>query len=191
MVAAYNASAAASGFKTEQMHAVQGDIVAETTSPNLMSEDLYNFDVAIVSMALHHVSNPAALFAALVQRVKKGGVVAVVDWIKDEVETPSSSGIDDGAATAAATDTINNSSDYSSDHGSRESGPHRPIHAAASTVSRTAFSRSELVDYFTKAGCVDVVVVVNEQVSVVPGNVDERGWKRIFLAIGRREEGVL
>lgn len=66
----------------DRMLAVQGDLLAPT--PSLTGADWSDFDVAIISMALHHIIDPIALLDKLKQRVRKGGVIVVVDWLVDD-----------------------------------------------------------------------------------------------------------
>ena len=83
MVSAYNKRAVADGFSHESMHAIQGDILDQLDTPakkELNDEEYYNFDLAVISMALHHIDNPAELIAALSKRLANGGVLLVVDW---------------------------------------------------------------------------------------------------------------
>jgi SAM-dependent methyltransferase len=42
----------------------------------------YDFDAAIISMALHHIHDPADLLRRLGQRIKHGGSLVVIDWLQ-------------------------------------------------------------------------------------------------------------
>ncbi|KAI9760579.1 MAG: hypothetical protein M4579_001548 [Chaenotheca gracillima] len=86
MVDAYNADAITEldGRKI-QMSAVAGNMFQET-SPTPPSTDLDyaadTFDLAVISMALHHVEDPALGVKRLAERVKPGsGVVCVLDLL--------------------------------------------------------------------------------------------------------------
>lgn len=77
MVESYNHMARAAG-QSEVMHAVQGDFLAnEEIVP---AEEYSNFDVAVISMALHHVASPQELLSKLVARLQHDGVIVVLDW---------------------------------------------------------------------------------------------------------------
>lgn len=64
------------------MFAVQGDILNPTSDK--MGTEWFNFDIAIISMALHHVVDPITLLKRLRERVRIGGVIVVVDWLVDD-----------------------------------------------------------------------------------------------------------
>ncbi|KAI0395176.1 hypothetical protein F5Y17DRAFT_474871 [Xylariaceae sp. FL0594] len=58
MVAAYNARAENQGLLKREMHAIVGDLTAPTVSQDLMSSDLFDFDIAVVGGGLHHFADP-------------------------------------------------------------------------------------------------------------------------------------
>jgi SAM-dependent methyltransferase len=62
------------------MLAIQGDL--NDLQDLLTQPEWSNFDAAIISMALHHVQNPADLLKRLCQRVKRGGSIVVIDWLQ-------------------------------------------------------------------------------------------------------------
>lgn len=78
MVENYNNMARVSGH-AEEMYAVQGDLLENEVIGPL--EEFSGFDIAVISMALHHVSNCQELLSKLVARLRHGGVVVVVDWV--------------------------------------------------------------------------------------------------------------
>jgi len=78
MVDGYNNHAKESGYSPEQMIAVKGDFLGDDSFDN-WSDDLRNFDVAVISMALHHVDNPGKMLKRLLERLKPGGVLMVID----------------------------------------------------------------------------------------------------------------
>jgi SAM-dependent methyltransferase len=80
MVKQYNVNAEKEGFTLEKMHATAGDLL-DSTDANLASSDFYGFDFAIMSMALHHVSDPTEMIARLAERLDKGGVLLIIDWV--------------------------------------------------------------------------------------------------------------
>jgi SAM-dependent methyltransferase len=71
----YNAAAGGSA----RMGAVQGDLVEG--SEVLGGLEWRDFDVAVTSMALHHIRDPVGLLVRLAGRVRSGGSVVVVDFI--------------------------------------------------------------------------------------------------------------
>ena len=62
------------------MYAMIGDL--SNPSPALDQTDWQGFDVAIISMALHHVSEPIEMLTALRKRLKTGGTLTVVEMIE-------------------------------------------------------------------------------------------------------------
>ena len=83
MVARYNEAVRAAGILPEQMSAVRADIMADDPNSPLAAPDYHNFDLAVVSMALHHIENPRELLTRLVRLLKAGGVLVVIDWLPD------------------------------------------------------------------------------------------------------------
>ena len=67
----------------DRMWAVQGDLNRHDTTPVLSSPEWFGFDSLIISFALHHVEDPIDLLNLLKARVKPGGTVVVVDWLKE------------------------------------------------------------------------------------------------------------
>lgn len=88
------------------MHAIEGDLLTpadDARDPVINTEEYHNFDVAVLSMALHHVKEPTVLIQKLVDRLRSGGVLVVIDWtpegeIGNEV---SSKGLHPAAHTVA------------------------------------------------------------------------------------------
>jgi SAM-dependent methyltransferase len=154
MVEGYNHMARAAG-RSEVMYAVQGDLLTnEEIEP---AEEFSNFDVAVISMALHHVASPQELLSKLVARLQHDGVVVVLDW------TPGATG--------------------------QEPVKHHDVHA---TISKGSFSKADMIEMFTDAGCKGVGIAYHEykETTFIPGHlsgVDGGVEKRVFLAWARRE----
>jgi SAM-dependent methyltransferase len=64
------------------MYAVQGDL--NNPSSDLDRADWSNFDVAVISMALHHVSEPIEMLSQLRKRLRPGGALTVVEMYEDD-----------------------------------------------------------------------------------------------------------
>ncbi|KAL8732282.1 MAG: hypothetical protein Q9166_002854 [cf. Caloplaca sp. 2 TL-2023] len=93
MVKSYNEQAAAFDIPArKKMFAVQGDLLATSANDNAKNafagKEWFDFDVAIMSMALHHVDSPEDAIKALVKRVKVGRYVVFIDWIADTTVYP-------------------------------------------------------------------------------------------------------
>lgn len=78
MVSEYNKRAATANIAPERMFAHEGDLLSPSAA--ICTPDLHDFDLAITSMALHHMPDAEAVLSALVGRVRPGGTVAVIDW---------------------------------------------------------------------------------------------------------------
>lgn len=86
MVEQYNAAALGHGIPRAQMHAVQGDLLANSESLN--DPDISGFHVIVMSMALHHVEDPAQMISKLAERLKSDGSLVIIDWV-----TPAEGGL--------------------------------------------------------------------------------------------------
>ena len=166
MVDKFNAEAREAGVSEAQMHAVRGDLLA-AAGGTLESQDFYDFDLAIMSMALHHIDEPEAMITKLVERLKPGGTVVIIDWI------PS------GGASSASHD----DHDHKHSQGDKEDGGHEQ-HAASHTISFDGFSKEKMDDMFFKAGCINSDYVLAASPSEVP--LGQTGQKRMFFAKGTK-----
>lgn len=92
MVEQYNLMAEKEGFDARKMHAIQGNLLNPET--DLSSEAEYNnFDLVVMSMALHHVGDHTTMIQKLSDRLSPGGVLVIVDLV-DESESGASSMVD-------------------------------------------------------------------------------------------------
>ena len=85
MVAEYNRRAKLAGLTMERGSAVRGNLLAEyesgTPDPALDQADLFNFDIAIVDMAFHHIEHTELATKKLVEQLVPGsGVLVIVDF---------------------------------------------------------------------------------------------------------------
>ncbi|KAM0079979.1 hypothetical protein ACKRZS_007878 [Fusarium odoratissimum] len=83
MVEQYNMLAEASGFSSDKMRAVHGDIMnpEASPSPELDTPDFNDFDLIVMCMALHHVQDYAAMIQKLSEKLRPGGVLLVIDLV--------------------------------------------------------------------------------------------------------------
>ncbi|KZL75796.1 methyltransferase domain-containing protein [Colletotrichum incanum] len=70
----FNICATQLGYSPAQVHAVAGDLA---TDGSLAAEA--EFDVVIISMALHHLDDPRGMLELLARRVRPGGVLIAVE----------------------------------------------------------------------------------------------------------------
>jgi len=160
MVEAYNKQFEADS----KIRGIAGDISSDDAAEieKLSDEQYFNFDFAIIVMALHHVPDPARTIRDLIGRVKVGGSVVVVDWI------------DDGHLMGVSPETKGTAEELAE------------AKKAIETVTKHGFTQEELVDLFKKAGCEDegIKVDINEEVSEVPVR---KGNPHFFVARGIRK----
>ncbi|GJN75619.1 hypothetical protein PLICBS_009724 [Purpureocillium lilacinum] len=86
MVTQYNTLAEKAGFSPETMRAVHGDLLDSNATPSaeLATAEFNHFDLAVMSLALHHVSDVDAMIQSLADRLPEGGVLVIVDWMSEE-----------------------------------------------------------------------------------------------------------
>lgn len=164
MVEQYNKFARSLGVPESEIFAIQGDLVApltEASHPSLSSSDFFQFDLIVVSMALHHIDDPKVLLERLVERLNKGGVVIIIDWTLDQksrqAQRPSGE-----------------------DHSIQKITPH----SAAHTVSYEGFSSEQMDTMLRCAGCREVDYLVLDQPTKVPAEIG--GQKQLFFARGQK-----
>ncbi|KAF7870305.1 hypothetical protein EAF04_004051 [Stromatinia cepivora] len=91
MVEQYNLRASNQGLGPSEMFAYHGNLLSSDPAPELEREDLYEFDIAVVGLGFHHFENPALAARKIGERLKKGGILAVVDFEShDGFENPHS-----------------------------------------------------------------------------------------------------
>lgn len=83
MVEQYNILAQKHGYDSATMHAVHGDLVDGRTNPSvdLDGPEFSNFDLIVMSMALHHVDDPERMIKTLSKRLNIGGVLLIIDLV--------------------------------------------------------------------------------------------------------------
>ncbi|RAL09654.1 class I SAM-dependent methyltransferase [Aspergillus homomorphus CBS 101889] len=78
MVGQFNKNAQEAGLG-DKMTGVKADLLAETVPEEYSGEEYSNFDIVVVSMALHHFEKPELALARLGERLKKGGVFLILE----------------------------------------------------------------------------------------------------------------
>ena len=61
------------------MFAILGDL--SKPSEKLQKPEWFEFDAAIMSMALHHIADPASMLTQLRSRLKDGGSLILIEWL--------------------------------------------------------------------------------------------------------------
>ncbi|CAK7230922.1 hypothetical protein SBRCBS47491_007753 [Sporothrix bragantina] len=117
MVKRYNEAAQEAGFSSERMRAVEADLAAGA-DPSLATAaegpEYQNFDMALISMALHHVEHPVDVLKGMASRLAPGGKLLVIDLNLPE-----------------GTEASNGSHDHSHGHGHGHTHSHGDGHAHA------------------------------------------------------------
>jgi SAM-dependent methyltransferase len=86
MVNEYNDSVQNQGIPASEMHAVLGNLL-EASDPNpvaLSAPEFHDFDIAAVGLGFHHFDDPALAAKRLAERLKKGGVLMIIDFMPHE-----------------------------------------------------------------------------------------------------------
>ncbi|KAK9364688.1 S-adenosyl-L-methionine-dependent methyltransferase [Lipomyces kononenkoae] len=81
MVAQYNAHAGALSSDAAKMSAIQGNLTDRDHPPAEQFADAryFDFDLIVVGMALHHIDDPTFAITRLGERLKRRGVMFVID----------------------------------------------------------------------------------------------------------------
>ena len=157
MVAEYNRRASDAGHS--QFHAITGDLCStEGVAQDLKDKDLFNFDIAAIGMGFHHFEHLQLSIDRLVERLKPGGVLFIVDLL----ERSGDQGIGDHAKD----------DDF--------------VKEAARTVPhKHGFNRERMKELFDAARCQDFDFVVFERPAVV-GEGEGAFEKKLFVAKGTK-----
>lgn len=86
MVARYKELAAASEVDSVR-HAIAqvGNLLTEAKPASALNgQDLYGFDIAAIGLGVHHFADPALAIERLVERLKAGGVLLIVDFVEEQ-----------------------------------------------------------------------------------------------------------
>ncbi|KAL9026581.1 MAG: hypothetical protein Q9196_004776, partial [Gyalolechia fulgens] len=180
-VKAYNDQAGAAGVSEEKMYAVQGNILAPIEDAG--AEDPFadavwqGFDIAVMSMALHHVAPPEDAIVKLVERLKEGGVLVIIDW------SLSSIVFQDAHPKFGP-----------GDHGSHSHGhghQHLPqvlnvAPGSEHTITRAGFDKEEMEKMFADAGCEDVGFAEFKDMTRL-GDGEHAVMQRLFIAKGKKK----
>jgi SAM-dependent methyltransferase len=165
MVEAYNTLSASHNLPN--MHAIQGDLLSASPSSPFQDSKFFNFDIIVMSMALHHVSDTQIMVNKLKERLRQGGVLVIVDWL-----TMGLGG--DGHAH------VHGHGHEHDDEVKGEGG----VTAATHTVAHWGFSVEEMTTLFEGAGMVDVGFMEGIEKSNVPAEM--KGEQQMFISKARK-----
>ena len=180
MVTEFNRVASDVDLYPERMHAVQADISTDPPDTAIAGQEWYGFDLALMSMALHHVADPKLVVARLVDRLKPGGVLVIVDRIlnKDEDQEKRVGNGSEGGHH------------HGNDHGGHGHGHGHTHdqHPAAHTMGSSAhgFEKAQVESFLLDAGCDEAELVPLNKPMKVPETVSKTGEMHCFIARGRK-----
>lgn len=164
MVELYNKSARSDGVPESQIFAIQGDLAAPLTEAShlaLGGSDVFQFDIIVISMALHHIGVPKFLIERLVERLNKGGVVVIIDFALDQEDRQTHQHVE---GSHSLRNNVQN--------------------PAAHTVSYEGFSKEQIYTMLRGAGCNEVDYIELNEATKVPDEIG--GQKQLFFARGKK-----
>jgi SAM-dependent methyltransferase len=82
MVSAFNKRATDAGIPRSQVTAVVGNLFTPEPSDALAEPEYFNFDIVAVGSAYHHFEDVTLATKRLVERLKPGGVLFIIDFIQ-------------------------------------------------------------------------------------------------------------
>lgn len=69
---------------SDRMTGLKADLLAEKVPAEVSSPEYYDFDLAVVSMSLHHFAEPETAMKRIGERLKKGGVCFIIDFVPEQ-----------------------------------------------------------------------------------------------------------
>ncbi|KAL8729619.1 MAG: hypothetical protein Q9181_004934 [Wetmoreana brouardii] len=185
MVKAYNEVASNADLLSDKIFAVQGDILGPSADvdngASFTGREWFDFDIAAMSMALHHVASPEGAVKKLVGRLKEGGRVFFIDWLSDSINFHGAGHSEHGPGGDGR------------DPGSQGQHFATPGHAHAhnvvpgseQTITRAGFGREEMLRMLEDAGCVEVDFKLFDKKTRL-GDSDQAVMQRMFLVKGKK-----
>lgn len=170
-------------FPETQMRAVKGDLMADDVDPALLGDEMSDFDLVVISMALHHLEHPHKAVQRLIDRLRVGGVLLIVDKavtanLSKEQHQQTHSGGHDHHHVHHATAPIHA-------HGNDDDEIFKDL--TNHTIAHNSFTQEQIEDMFTKAACNDVDFVLLPEKSPAPTEMG--GEMQLFFAKGIKAVG--
>jgi len=154
MVSEFNTGASNQGIPESEMHAIVGNLIDSTSpsAPELEAPEFYNFDIAAVGMGWHHFSDPGFAAKKLGERLKKGGVLLIIDFLPHEgFGHIHKHGHDEGHQVIGHKHGHEHSQDHEEGKGDGYEDK-KMESAAAHTVTHFGFSEEDIKKMFEEAG---------------------------------------
>jgi SAM-dependent methyltransferase len=162
MVTAYN-TLSQSQQLSSKLSAIQGDLLSPSTPQD---PNFFNFDIIVMSMALHHVFDTQLMINKLHERLRDGGVLVIIDWLTMEL-----GGSGQGYR-------------HRNDDSEGRNGEGEKVTRAAHTVAHWGFSEEEMKSLFENVGMVDVGFMEGIEKSKVPAEMNYE--QQMFIAKARK-----
>jgi SAM-dependent methyltransferase len=147
----------------DRMSAIQGDLNEPEKTPALSRPEWFGFDCLVISFALHHVDDPIDFLKRLKARVKPGGTVVVVDWLKEAEAGP--------AVVAAPTD----------GPGEAKYNPDNMLPVPMGKVW-PGFSVEDIHEDYEAAGCTDVEIRIWPNPIELPRHANIGGRSTMYVS---------
>ena len=179
MVESYNAAACVASDHEAPMRAVVGDLLAEDQAV-LEGEEWYEFDLCVMSVALHHVQNPEVMVSKLVERVKVGGRVVIVDWVDDGRGWNDPGNVHGGGGSDGH---VHGHAHEGEEVGHKSGSDIARDHAISHAIFSDGFSKERMGEIFGQAGCGNFDFVLALNPSEMPHG---EGKKQLFFAKGTK-----
>ncbi|KAK1147653.1 hypothetical protein N8T08_000995 [Aspergillus melleus] len=147
MVDEFNTNAREAGF-ADKMVGYKGDLFTESVATELSGSEFHEFDIVVVSMALHHFEKPDLAVKRLAERLKKGGTLLIMDMIPSKHHGPHSHGHD-------------HSHEHGHSHGHGHGHSHEHDHSqenseeftdARHTIKTHGFTQADMQKLYDEAG---------------------------------------
>ncbi|KAK4987545.1 hypothetical protein LTR50_004578 [Elasticomyces elasticus] len=195
MVNAFNARARAAALPESRIHAVQGDLFAPSSPTPAISDAAFrDFDVAVVCLGFHHFEDPELAVARLVERLRPGGVVLIVDFVAGGGghrhghqhghghDHPDDHSTGTAAASAAEADTEQQPRREHQHEQQQQSGD--PFQAMRHTIKHDGFDEQTMRALFDAAGLEEFAYdVLAEPIEM---KLRETVRRKVFFAKGRK-----
>jgi len=147
----------------------------EATQDTENKEGDAEFDLAVVGLGFHHFHDPAHALGVLKARLKRGGVLAIVDFLP----------------FPAGGHSHGHGHEHGHEHKQKESGKSDGAfpEEALPTIKTSGFSEEDMARLFEGAGLADVrFEVMDGEVEMFVGNDERRVVRRVFVATAVRKD---
>ncbi|KAK8102929.1 hypothetical protein PG984_016075 [Apiospora sp. TS-2023a] len=189
MVGVYNATAQNQGLSEEEMHAVVGDVtVPDDPSPAaLAGAHFFDFDLAALGLGFHHFADPPLAARRLVERLRPGGVLLILDFVTHEPIVKKEPREEEGREENGGHE-HGHGHGHGHSHGGHGHGDDKAFHNAAHTVTHHGFSESQMKGIFEAAGAGRgfAFLELGSGVVFTHGSGKDGSKRRVFLARGEK-----